>query len=295
MKHFNIFQKSLHPDNALGMDRLWTGNGSVKSWKLLSTLFFLFAIGIGNAWGSKWTYSFTSTESAGNKTWSNVAWNLSLSGSGTTSTYSSSQGAHYGTNSSTYSSVTLTTSEISGTITSIQVEASRGSSLVGTLTVKVNNTSYTLSSGKAALTTSNATNTFTGDKSGNIEIKWTKSSGKGAFYIKSITVVYCVPPTSLTNGTVTASSARLSWTDAKNTNKYEVYCNTSSTTPAANATPSATVTTKYVDLESLSAGTTYNWWVRAYDQTNNSKSSWVKGTNFTTESGSSNPTVFRES
>ena len=293
MKRFNFLSKSSSQSCGHSSVTLASTVGSPSAHrrgamlKLISVLVLVLTFGVGQMWGSKWTYSFTDTQSTGNKTWSNVAWTLAMDG-GTTSTYSSTQGAHYGTNNSTCNSVTLSTSGISGTITSIEIDASRGSSLVGTLSVKVNNTAYTLSSGNAALTTSNATNVFTGDKSGNIEIKWTKTSGKGAFYIKAITIKYCVPPTALTNGTITSNTAHLSWTDSQNTNKYEVYVSTSSDTPAANATPSVTVTNKYVDITSgLTASITYNWWVRAYDQTNSSKSAWVKGTNFTTEAGAS--------
>ena len=149
-------------------------------------------LGITQAWGAKWSYTLTETPT-GNKTWNNVAWTITMSG-GSASTYSSTQGAHWGTNSSTCNSVTLTSSGFSSnTISSIVIEASRGSSLTGTLGVKVNNTSYKLhgtNNTTHALTTSNATYTFDGSSTGNVEIKWTKSSGKGAFYIKSITVYF---------------------------------------------------------------------------------------------------------
>lgn len=55
MKHFNIFQKSLHPDNASGMDRHWTDNGPMKLRKFIPLFFMLFALGVGNAWATDFT------------------------------------------------------------------------------------------------------------------------------------------------------------------------------------------------------------------------------------------------
>ncbi len=118
------------------------------------------------------------------------------------------------------------------------------------------------------------------------------TTGSMAFFY----VVRCANPTSLTNGTIASSTAHLSWTDNTNTNcSYEIYCSTSSSTPASNVTPTATVSTKYVDLTGLQSSTPYNWWVRAKDNTISAiKSEWVAGTAFTTTSGAScavDPTV----
>ena len=97
----------------------------------------------------------------------------------------------------------------------------------------------------------------------------------------------CYNPTSPTNGTITATTAHLSWTDSKNVNNYEVYYSTSSTAPTASSSGTAT-TNKYIDLTSLSAGTKYYWWVRAYDSY--CKTNWVAGSSFTTAGGST-PTI----
>ena len=156
--------------------------------RLLLVMFLTLTVS-AEVWGETWSHSFTSTESAGTKYWDNTTWTLTVNG-GTTSTYDSDKGAHYGTNNNTCTSVSFTTSNIPGTISSIDIEASRGSSLVGTLSVSVGGQAYTLSSGSNALTTTNTKYTFTGNKSGDIAIVWNKSSGKGAFYIKSISVTY---------------------------------------------------------------------------------------------------------
>jgi uncharacterized repeat protein (TIGR02543 family) len=177
--------------------------------KLVSVFALLLTIGVGNVWGDVFTYAFSSTEAAGNKTWSSVSWTLSMSG-GITDTYSSTQGAKYGTNKSTCTSVGFSTSGLSGTISSVTIEASRGSQLVGTLAVSVGSNAYTLSSGNTALTTSNAANVFTGNKTGALNISWTKSSGKGAFYIKKIVVKYGYKITFNCNGASSGCPSNIS-------------------------------------------------------------------------------------
>ena len=140
------------------------------------------------------SYSYTFESNAwsanGSATLNGVSWTLNMDG-GTISNFSSTQGMHFGTNNSSCNSVSISTSGISGTISSVTVEASRGSSLVGTLAVTVGGTSfYNGTSATNALTTTNTAYEFTGSKSGDIDILWTKTSGKGAYYIKKITVVY---------------------------------------------------------------------------------------------------------
>ena len=152
----------------------------------------LLTLNVENAWGDVFVHEFTSNEGSGTKTWSSVSWSLSYSG-GKTDGFDSSKGAKYGTNNSTCSSVGCSTSGLSGTISTVSVDASRGSSLSGTLAVSVGGNAYSLSVGNTGLTTSNATNTFTGTKTGTLNISWTKSGGsssKGAFYIKKIYVKY---------------------------------------------------------------------------------------------------------
>lgn len=149
----------------------------------------------GRAWGqTRDSYSYTFTSNAwtanGTATLNNVAWTLNMDG-GTISNFSNTQGMHFGTNNSTCNSVSISTSGISGTITNVTVEASRGSSLIGVLSISVGGDNfYNGTSTTNALTTSNASYSYTGSASGNINILWTKTSGKGAYYIKSITVTY---------------------------------------------------------------------------------------------------------
>ncbi len=176
----------------------------MKQIKLFISMLMLMCFSIGNVWATDFSYTFTNTPAAGNNTWNGVVWTVALDG-GIASSFVTGQGAHYGTNNNSCNSVTISTSAISGTISSISVQASRGSSLVGNLSVSVGGTDYTLTSGDAALTTSNATYTFTGSSSGEIEILWTKSSGKGAFYILQIDITYTTGGGGSTAGTITAN------------------------------------------------------------------------------------------
>ena len=79
--------------------------------------------------------------------------------------------------------------------------------------------------------------------------------------IKTIQISYCYEPTSLANSSVGSTTATLSWIDTHDVNSYEVYRSTTNTAPAANATPTSTVTAKSVSWNDLTANTTYYWWV----------------------------------
>ena len=89
------------------------------------------------------------------------------------------------------------TSEISGTIKEITVNAACNANKSVDLEVTVNNVAYSTgstSSTKVALTKSSTNYTFTGGASGEIKIKYT-TSDKTAVYIKSIKVIYEDGPT----------------------------------------------------------------------------------------------------
>ena len=185
----------------------------------LKTLLLMTAMVLGgvNSWAaSTYTYEFSSNawSENGGADLNGVTWTLAMDG-GTISSFSATQGMHFGTNNNVCNSVAISTSGISGTISSVKVEASRGSSLVGALTVSVGGTSFKVSDSESvALTASNAENDFTGSASGEIIIKWTKSSGKGAFYIKKITVTYTTgdepDPVAVTGVTLDKTSLTIS-------------------------------------------------------------------------------------
>ncbi len=76
----------------------------------------------------------------------------------------------------------------------------------------------------------------------------------------------CFSPTGLTSSNVTSSTATISWTapGTAPASGYEYYRSTSSTAPTASTTPTGSTLagTTTADLTSLSAGTTYYFWVR---------------------------------
>ena len=91
-------------------------------------------------------------------------------------------------------------------------------------------------------------------------------------------------PTGLSVGSITADGATFTITDGANTNNYEIVCKTSSTTPAADATPTKTGTSKTLAVTGLDEGTTYYAWVRSVCDASH-KSDWVAlGSTFTTKS-----------
>ncbi len=103
----------------------------------------------------------------------------------------------------------------------------------------------------------------------------------------------CDKPTALTNGSITASSQTVSWTDAGDAEGgyYVAYSTATSDNPGAdvystsgNYTVIAVAAgTKTANIPCSTAGT-YNWWVRSKCSTgadNSSCSGWVKGTAWT--------------
>lgn len=105
------------------------------------------------------------------------------------STYDSTSGVHYGTNSKQVSYVQLTTSDISGTITEVVVNA-RDAQASATISVTVGGTAFTCS-GSSTATNTSADYTFTGSASGAIVVKVDRGSKQTkAIYVKSVAVTY---------------------------------------------------------------------------------------------------------
>ena len=94
----------------------------------------------------------------------------------------------------------------------------------------------------------------------------------------------CTAPTAVSAGTITSSGATFTITDAENTNNYEIYYSTSSTTPTAETSATVSgISTKSRAITGLTASTIYYYWVRS-NCGGATKSSWVAGTpaSFTT-------------
>ncbi len=169
-------------------------------------------------WATDYSYTFTSTvwSAAGAQTLNGVSWTMAGTG-GSYFGYDGTKGQQFGSGSKPYSALSLTTSGISGTITSVAVNTSGASSISGTVAVSVDGNDFECDSKTtASLTSSAASYTFTGSASGNIVISWAQTSSK-AIYVKSITVTYSTgsgsdPSISLGETTVNATEAAVSTT-----------------------------------------------------------------------------------
>lgn len=116
-----------------------------------------------------------------------VVW--TVTSDGTESTYDATKGIHYGTSKAQVQYITLSTSQITGTITRVVVNASVASGVSATAAVTVGGNAF---GGDAqSLTTSAAEYTFNGSASGEIVVTVTKpSKATKALYVKSIAVTY---------------------------------------------------------------------------------------------------------
>ena len=109
--------------------------------------------------------------------------------------YDGTKGQQFGSGNKPASALTLSTSDIPGTITKVTVNTSGANSIAATFGITVGETSFTY--GEAKSQTVSLTNTatdyeFTGLASGEIVISYAQTSSK-AIYIKSINVEYTTP------------------------------------------------------------------------------------------------------
>ena len=160
-----------------------------KTVKWLLVPLVLITLGVVNAWADSWSWTPSSTSSisgtSSNVTLSSKAWTVTRSADKYIGYYSD-YGIQFGSKKAGAETVTFSSSAFTGTITSIAVNC--GSyNMSHTLSVKVNNTAYSLS-GTIGNGSTTATVTATGSSSGSIEIKLT--AGDRACYIKSITITY---------------------------------------------------------------------------------------------------------
>lgn len=273
----------------------------------LVTIILLFSLSIGTAWGdAKVFYNETFGTSGNNTSWSNYSgWNESATSSITTTTSwkvskttsdvcgisgsSASCNAYCGTSGATlvftfgdiraYSNIVLSfnyfNNRAGGNARTFTCEVSSDGGSNWSSNILASNTTSGWCSTTVTYNVSSA-------QAANFAVRFTNTSTNTS-RIDDIKLTGCPVVTSLTNGTITSTTAHLSWTDDDDTDSYEVYCSTSSSTPETSQTPTTTVTTKYVNLESLTSGTTYYWWVRS-KCSNTNKSAWVAGTSFDTPS-----------
>ena len=116
-----------------------------------------------------------------------VVW--TVTSDGTESSFDSTKGIHYGTGKAAVQYIKLTTSDISGTITKVVVNASTASGVSATASVTVGGSPF---GGDAqSLSTSATDYTFEGSATGEIIVTVTKpNSATKALYVKSVAVTY---------------------------------------------------------------------------------------------------------
>ena len=139
--------------------------------------------------GTEKTSTLTFTAACGGSGTADDAAEWTVTSDGSESTFDSTKGIHYGTGSSAVQYIKLSTSDISGTITKVVVNASTASGVSATAGVTVNGADFGGAAQSLSTTASNYT--FEGSASGEIIVTVTKpSSATGALYVKSIAVTY---------------------------------------------------------------------------------------------------------
>lgn len=104
--------------------------------------------------------------------------------------YDAAKGQQFGSGKKPATALTLTTSDIKGTITSVRINTCGASDIAGTVGVTVGETALKSGDKTTASLTSSATDyEFTGSASGDITISYAQTSSK-AIYIKSIEVEF---------------------------------------------------------------------------------------------------------
>jgi hypothetical protein len=153
------------------------------------TLLSLLAIVSSNMFADTYSYTFTNSDftAAGTKTLNGVDWTLATDATYfgfDTSTYK--KGLQIGSSKKPATTISLSTSGITGTITSIKVNTAGASGITATLNVTVGGNAF----GNQYTMAMESTNVeFTGSASGEIKLIYANTSAK-AIYIKSVEVTY---------------------------------------------------------------------------------------------------------
>lgn len=158
-----------------------------------------------------YSYTFTAKMFDANnqtKTLNDVDWYFAGTG-GEYFGYDATKGQQFGSGNKPFSAFTLSTSDISGTITEIKINTSGANSIAGTLIVTVGGNTF----GDSYTLTNAATEvTFSGSASGDISFNYAQTSSK-AIYIKSITITYSAGGGTPTVATPTFSPAGGTYTE----------------------------------------------------------------------------------
>ena len=140
------------------------------------------------AYADEYSYTFEAKQFSENGTVELNGVNWTLEGDGGYWGYDSQygKGQQFGSSKLPYKTLTLSTSDITGTITQIEINTAGASQIAGTCTVTVGGANF----GDAITLTKDATTyTLDGSASGNLVLSYEQTSSK-AIYIKSIKVVY---------------------------------------------------------------------------------------------------------
>ena len=174
--------------------------------KLLTKLLLMLLCLVGgafSAWADTSTLTFSAKCNGSGTADDGASWTVTSDG---TESNFDSKGIHYGTSNAQVTYIQLSTSDISGTITKVVVNASTASGVTATVSVTVGGAAF---GGEAKSLTSSAANyTFNGSASGEIIVRVEKpSKAAKALYVKSIAVTYesSIPITSISGMASSAS------------------------------------------------------------------------------------------
>ena len=204
-------------------------------------------VGVGTTWADSYTITLSSTvkiAASPGVTSNSVTWIGDATGGATIGGYQSGYtGQQFGTG-STQGSVTISTSDISGTITSVVVSCQTGTKGGGTVAVSVGGTSYgsaqTMKVATAGTGSTPSDLTFSGSSSGEIVITLTQTAKK-ALYVNSITVNYTTGTVTPTCATPTFSPVAGTYTSAQSvtlsttTENATIYYTTDGNDPTTNS------------------------------------------------------------
>lgn len=162
------------------MKKLYT-----RAFKHLFLFVFLLASVAG--WG-QYSYTFaTSQFTASNQTKTLGGADWLLINNGNYYGYDATKGQQIGSGSNPATIMSLSSSSISGTITSVKVSTSGAASVIATVGVTVGGISFTPTT--TVITATNTEYTFNGSSSGQIVISWNQTSSK-ALYFKKLDITY---------------------------------------------------------------------------------------------------------